>query len=264
MTHLARGEIYIFSVIENSNGGPDSEGGARLGERAANCPEQLRAKPDQQDDKQHHDTQDYDGVERCERGEPNREYVLYRTQKKIRDWLGTRVGGQTDTGFGRMGAEGEATSRQQCCDSNGRAEVREGGGRQHGAGGNTDEGVNGIPNGIHDWYFVGEELDQVHEAGNRDYPPLAQEIEIAWQPDQVKPRQQPKCCHRGVEINAREPGRAHPQANCGERIQLIGRSGATATREAHAGADKSTVSATAAFFLTEAMPLRMASREEYI
>lgn len=202
MTHLARGETYIFSVIQDSKAGADSEGSARLGKRAADRPKQLGAKPDQQDDKQDDDTEDYDGMEGRERGEPNRKYVLYRTEKKIRYWLRTRIGGQTDTSLGCMGAEGEAPSGKQGRDSNGRTEVGEGGGSQHGAGGNTYKGVNGIPHGIHNRDFVGEELDHIQKAGNRDYPPLAQEIQIAWQPDEVESHQQAEGGYRGIEVNA--------------------------------------------------------------
>src|SRR5215831_13783466 len=107
-----------------------------------------------------------------ENGEPNCEYVLDRTQQEIRNRLWTCIGGQAYTGLGCMGPESESSSGQQGSHPNRRAEMRECGASKHRACRNADEGVDGIPDRIHDWDLVCEEFDQVHNPGNRDHPPL--------------------------------------------------------------------------------------------
>ena len=105
--------------------------------------------------------------------------------------------------FVPMRAEGNSTTDEEGRDADSGVEVSEGGGGQDGAGGDANEGVNGVPRGIDGGDFVGDELDQVHCAGDGENPGVADAREVAGELHEVEALEQAQGEHGGVEVDSR-------------------------------------------------------------
>src|SRR5262245_23323818 len=103
-------------------------------------------------------------MERRQRGHPDREYVFNRAEKYILKGLRTAIGRLASPGFCSMRAELESTACEQGHSPDRWVEMRKGGSGKYRSRRYAYEGVDRVPDGIHDRDLVGQELHQVKEA----------------------------------------------------------------------------------------------------
>src|SRR5262249_21785963 len=211
----------------------EAQQGKALLEFPANGSIHLRAQPDQQDDKQHNDRKHNDGMESGESREPDGKDVFNQAQENVGKRLRAGIRGRSHRRLGAVRAEGESAAGEYSNHTNCRTEMSECRSGEYGACGNANEGVDGIPNGIHERNLVGKESHQLQEPSRTNHPRAAENMQIPRQFDQMETLQQAKGEYSGVEVEPGEPRRSHSEAKCCQRTQSAPRPPATGTKSSH-------------------------------
>jgi hypothetical protein len=105
--------------------------------------------------------------------------------------------------------EGDSAAYEKCQQANPAIEMSESRGGQDGSGRDSDEGMDGVPRGIHGRNFVRQKLHGSEHAGGGDYPPFPQYAQIAGEMREAEVLEQAERQDAEVELEAGEPGGAH-------------------------------------------------------
>src|SRR5258708_39401107 len=100
-------------------------------------------------------------MDRGHPGEPDGESVLSQAEKPVAERLGTGIDGGAGASFRAVGSKGHAASEKRGTPAPLRRSRKRSAVREKCRGGWTDQGVDGIPDGIDVGNFIGEKFNHI-------------------------------------------------------------------------------------------------------
>lgn len=117
-----------------------------------------------------------------------------------------------------MRAQGQSTTQQECDHLYAAIEIAEGCSGEYGAGGDSDEGMNYVPDAVDELDLVGDKLDQEQDQRDTNHPPVRHDLKVAWEFQMRKAPEQTQRSYSRVEIYSGNPGGAHADCQCGNEV----------------------------------------------